>query len=73
MIHEQTIDGLRVLYLGPSALVASEREPGGWYAVDPVTGCTCPDHVHRERICKHMRVVELAAELDRMHSVPVEV
>lgn len=33
-----------------------------WYHVIHTNGsmtCTCPDHVHREGICKHMKAVKL--------------
>ncbi len=72
MLHEQTIDGFRVLFLGPTSLVASERTAGAWYVVDPDSGCTCPDRAYRGRACKHMRVAALAAELDRCQAVAVE-
>lgn len=40
--------------------VPSESRPQAAYTVtvDGVpTGCTCPDHTYRARVCKHMRAV----------------
>ena len=71
MIREQVLNGLRVIYLGPSALVASERDSGAWYHVDEGRQCSCPDHVYRGRTCKHMQAVALAMELDRMTACPM--
>lgn len=70
-IRETTINGLRVIYLGPSALVASESEPGAWHFVDEGRECTCADRFYRGTICKHMQAVALAMELDRANAVPV--
>jgi hypothetical protein len=70
MLSEQLIEGLRVIYLGPTALVASERASGTWYHINEDGQCGCPDHVHRQKICKHMRAAAIAAELDRVNATP---
>jgi hypothetical protein len=70
MIHQQSIDGETVIYLGPTALVASGSEPGAWHVVEH-DSCTCESFRYRGD-CRHRRVAALAAELDRLHAVAVE-
>jgi hypothetical protein len=69
-LREQSIDGERVLFLGPSVLIASKSCPGTWHVVES-GACTCDGYRYR-RTCRHLAVAELAAELDRCHSTPVE-
>ncbi len=43
------------------AYVESETTEGMYYKVTIGNGiwtCTCPDHIHRQRYCKHMKVVQ---------------
>ncbi len=51
------------VYTGQQWLVRSERDPETLYTIgiDPQTylfTCTCPDHMYRQRDCKHIRVVQ---------------
>lgn len=44
------------------AYVESETTEGIFYKVTNENGiftCTCPDHRHRQRYCKHMEAVQL--------------
>ena len=68
-IHELLIDGERVLYVGPTTLIASQSEPGGWHVIESDT-CTCDGFKWRGS-CRHIRVAQLAAEYDRANAVPV--
>jgi hypothetical protein len=68
-LREQTIDGERILHVGPAVLVASGSQPGAWYVVEEGR-CTCPSFSYRGH-CRHLAPAHLAAELDRAQAAPI--
>jgi hypothetical protein len=70
LLREQSLEGERVLFLGPGVLIASKSEPGAWHSVEDGR-CDCDSFTYRHT-CRHLAVAQLAAELDRCQSVAVE-
>jgi hypothetical protein len=68
-LREQTIDGERILNVGPAILVASQSQDHAWYVVEDGR-CSSPGVTYR-RSCRHLGPAQLAAELDRREAVLV--
>src|SRR5690348_8250423 len=69
IVRERDIRGERVIFLGPSCLVASQFLPRRWHTVQDGT-CDCSAFAEYGR-CLHLRAALEAAELDRREAVAV--